>query len=78
MCRSTLHRSGMYHAIVEVLTSSMSAPELIKKIMLEIPELRRTDLNEFNMLLGRDDWPEAEEWLAGKIGELLDSKPLSR
>ncbi|KAI4689071.1 hypothetical protein J4E81_007788 [Alternaria sp. BMP 2799] len=71
-------KSGMYHAIVEVLTSSMSAPELIKKIMLEIPELRRTDLNEFNMLLGRDDWPEAEEWLAGKIGELLDSKPLSR
>lgn len=71
-------KSGMSLAIEQVLTSRMSAPEPIKKIMLEILELRRADLNEFNMLLGRDDWPKAEEWLTEKIGELLDSKPLSR
>ena len=71
-------KSGMYLAVEEVLISKMYAPDLLKKILLEIPELRRTELNEFAMLLGRGDWPEAEEWLTEKIGEVLDSKPLSR
>ncbi|KAI4916048.1 hypothetical protein J4E90_004494 [Alternaria incomplexa] len=71
-------KSGMYWAIEDVLISKMYAPDLLKKILLEIPELRRAELNEFAMLLGRGDWPEAEEWLTEKIGEVLDSKPLSR
>ncbi len=69
-------KSATYRAIEEALTGEGDCPVLIKKILLELPGLRRTNIKEFLMHLGRDDWTEAEEWLSQQIGELLNSTPM--
>jgi hypothetical protein len=70
-------KSAMYHTIEEGLYISGDAANLVKKILLEFPSLRRTNLNQFLTLLGRDDWPEAEQWLKIQLEKLLDSGPVS-
>jgi hypothetical protein len=70
-------KSAMYNAIGDLFNCQGNPADLVMKILLDIPSLRRTNLDQFLMFLGDDDiWPEAEEWLTKEIGKLLESSPV--
>jgi hypothetical protein len=68
-------KSAMYRAIVDAVNNddnnSCSAPDLITKMIAQMPDLNTCDLDEFEEALG-EGWGEAEEFLQEEIARLVD------
>jgi aminoglycoside phosphotransferase (APT) family kinase protein len=68
-------KSAMYRAIVDAVNNndnrSCSAPDLITKMVAQMPDLNTCDLEELQASLGQG-WEEAEEFLKGEIGRLVE------
>ncbi|KAI1668044.1 hypothetical protein Ptr902_12214 [Pyrenophora tritici-repentis] len=65
------YKSAMYQAVYLATTRRGSAPDLVDKILLQLPGVRLTDPNEFLERLGRG-WSAAEKYLAKEIRDLFD------
>ncbi|KAI2479949.1 hypothetical protein Ptr902_08130 [Pyrenophora tritici-repentis] len=60
------YKSAMYQAVYAASTRFGSAPDLVDKVLLQLPGLRLTDLDEFQERLGTG-WPAAEKYLEKEI-----------
>jgi hypothetical protein len=64
------YKSSMYQAAVAAVTRGGSCIDLVNEVLLQLPGLRLTDLDEFQEHLGRD-WPAAEAYLEREISKLF-------
>jgi len=63
-------KSAMYRAVVDAVSEG-SPTDLIEKLCKHIPGLRLADVEELEMFVGKG-WGEAEEYLKGEMGKLLE------
>jgi hypothetical protein len=70
------YNSALYQAVWASVTRGGSAPDLVKKVLLQLPGLRLTDLDEFQERLGKG-WEAAEEYLKVAIGKLMALEDVS-
>jgi hypothetical protein len=68
-------KSAMYRAIVDAINNddntSCSPPDLITKMVAQLPDFNTWDVDELETCLG-EGWAEAEECLKEEIGRLLE------
>ncbi|KAF2820256.1 hypothetical protein CC86DRAFT_471378 [Ophiobolus disseminans] len=70
------YKSAMYQAAAAAPSCqwcSDACSDVVNKVLLQLPALRLTDLNEFQERLGRG-WKAAEEYLKVEIGILFESE----
>ena len=68
-------KSAIYRAIMDATQQGISGARdgehIVKKILSECGNFRRMNVEQFLMLIGKDDWPQAEEYLTKGIRKLL-------
>ncbi|KAF1831323.1 hypothetical protein BDW02DRAFT_606904 [Decorospora gaudefroyi] len=64
------YKSAMYQAVYVSVTRGGSAPDVVNKVLLQLPGLRLTNLNELQERIGRG-WKTAEEYLEVEVAELM-------
>jgi aminoglycoside phosphotransferase len=64
------YNSALYQAVWASVTRGGSPPDLVNKVLLSLPGLRLTDLDEFQERLGKG-WDAAEQYLKVEIGKLM-------
>ncbi|KAJ4366230.1 hypothetical protein N0V83_007866 [Neocucurbitaria cava] len=63
-------KSAIYQALLAAVHEDSDVKDLVGKLLAEIPDFRRVDVDEVCVRLGRG-WPAAEKVLQEKIPELL-------
>ncbi|CAO2657953.1 Nn.00g072130.m01.CDS01 [Neocucurbitaria sp. VM-36] len=63
-------KSAIYQALLAAVYEDEDIQDVVGKLLVEIPELRRVNLDSFYVRLGKG-WPAAEKVLEAKIPELL-------
>jgi aminoglycoside phosphotransferase (APT) family kinase protein len=70
------YNSALYQAVWASVTRGGSAPDLVNKVLLQLPGLRLLDLDEFQEKLGRG-WEAAEQYLKVEIAKVMAPEDFS-